>query len=279
MSADFPNAKQSSEIVGVIPAAGCATRISPLPFSKEVYPIGFSNTEKDHTLRPKLVGHYLLERLNIAGINKAYIILRDGKWDIPAHFKDGHALNMNLAYLMMRIPFGVPYTIDQAYPFVRDAVVALGFPDIIFHPKDAFSQILTKQIKTNADIVLGLAPIEKPQNWDMVELAEDGRVHRIHIKQPQITLPYGWFIAVWTHVFTNFMHQYLIVHQREVCGQDAAKNHRTQKRELYIGDVFQVAINEGLSVESVIFPEGFCIDIGSPEDLMKILNFTKQLLL
>lgn len=275
MSVDFPYAKHSSEIVGVIPAAGWATRIAPLPFSKEVYPIGFSNTEKNHTLRPKVVFHYLLERLNLSGINKAYIILRDGKWDIPAHFKDGHALNMNLAYLMMRIPFGVPYTIDQAYPFVKDAVVALGFPDIIFHPKDAFSQLLTKQIKTDADMVLGLAPIEKPQNWDMVELTKGGRIRRIHIKQPQTTLPYGWFIAVWTPVFTNFIHQYLIINQREICGQDAAQNLRTRKRELYMGDVFQVAINEGLSVESVIFPEGSCIDIGTPEDLLKALNITK----
>jgi len=181
--------------------------------------------------------------------------------------------------LMMRIPFGVPYTIDQAYPFVKDAIVALGFPDIIFHPKDAFLRLLTKQIKTDADIVLGLAPVEKPQSWDMVELEKDGRVHRIHIKQPQINLPYGWFIAVWTSVFTNFMHQYLLVQQQEIRLRDAAQNLRTQKKELYIGDVFQVAINEGLSVETVIFREGSCIDIGTPEDLMKALNFTKQPLL
>ena len=275
MPADLPNTNHPREIVGVIPAAGWATRISPLPFSKEVYPIGFSTTGINHTIQPKVVCQYLLERLQLAGINKAYVVLRDGKWDIPAHFNDGHTLNMNLAYLMMRIPFGVPYSVDQAYPFVKDAVVALGFPDMIFQPEDAFSRLLKKQAHTNADLVLGLAPVEKPQNWDMVDLTKDGRIHRIHIKQPRINLPYGWFIAVWTPVFSNFMHQYLISHHHKIHHQNNTENSPALEQELHMGDVFQSAIEEGLSIETVIFPEGSCIDIGTPEDLMKALNSIK----
>jgi len=264
-----------TEIVGLIPAGGKGNRIAPLPFSKELYPVGFHDANEDLSLRPKVVSHYLLEKMRLAGITKVYIILRKGKWDIPAYFGDGKILKMNLAYLMMDLPFGVPYSVDQAYPFVKDAVVILGFPDIIFQPEDAFSQALTKLSNTNADIVLGLSPVEKPQNWDMVDLTEDGRVHRIYIKQPRINLPYGWFIAVWTPVFTNFMHQYLITHQREIRGQEAAQNLQTQNRELYMGEVFQLAIKEGLSIETVIFTEGSCIDIGTPEDLMKALDSRK----
>jgi glucose-1-phosphate thymidylyltransferase len=49
------------------------------------------------------------------------VILREGKWDIPAYFNDGTALlDMHLAYLMMRQPFGSPFTLDQAYPFARE---------------------------------------------------------------------------------------------------------------------------------------------------------------
>jgi len=264
-----------TEIVGLMPAGGKGNRIAPLPFSKELYPVGFHDANEDLGLRPKVVSHYLLEKMRLAGITNVYIILRKGKWDIPAYFGDGKILKMNLAYLMMDLPFGVPYSVDQAYPFVKDAVVILGFPDIIFQPEDAFSQALTKLSNTNADIVLGLSPVEKPQNWDMVDLTEDGRVHRIYIKQPRINLPYGWFIAVWTPVFTNFMHQDLITHQREIRGQEAAQNLQTQNRELYMGEVFQLAIKEGLSIETVIFTEGSCIDIGTPEDLMKALDSRK----
>lgn len=276
MSADLPNIKHQREIVGVIPAAGWATRIAPLPFSKEVYPIGFSTTDKNYTIRPKVLCQYLLERLQLAGIKNAYVVLRDGKWDIPAHFKDGHKLNMNLAYLMMRIPFGVPYSVDQAFPFVKNAVVALGFPDIIFKPEDAFSQLLTKQANTNADIVLGLAPIEKPQEWDMVDLTKDGRIRRIHIKQPQINLTFGWFIAVWTPIFTNFMHEYLAKHQK-IEEQKNAEGNVPQQRELYLGDVFQAAILNEIHIETVLFREGSCLDAGTPEGILKAIQMANKM--
>jgi glucose-1-phosphate thymidylyltransferase len=83
--------------------------------------------------------------MRLAGVTRAYIVLREGKWDIPAYLGDGTMLNMHLAYLMMRLPFGAPYTLDQAYPFVQDALVAFGFPDIIFQPDDAFVQLLARQ--------------------------------------------------------------------------------------------------------------------------------------
>jgi len=98
------------EIVGLVPAGGQASRIAPLPCSKELYPIGFRSTDAGHGLQTKVVSHYLLEKMRLAGITKAYIVLRPGKWDIPAYFGDGLFLNMHLAYLMMRSPLGVPYT-------------------------------------------------------------------------------------------------------------------------------------------------------------------------
>lgn len=271
----LPTTRKSGDVVSVIPAAGLAARLSPLPFSKELYPIGFSTAENHRSIRPKMVCQYLLERLHAAGINKAYIVLRDGKWDIPAFLGDGHTLGMNLAYLIMRNPFGVPFSIDQAYPFVKDAVVALGFPDIIFQPEDAFKQLLLKLKQSGADIVLGLLPVTEPQNWDMVDLAEDGNIRQIQLKPPNTDLTHAWFIAVWTPGFTKFMHGHLMAYHCEMRGQtDAPKNLRPNIPELHMGDVIQTAIETGLSINSVIFPEGFCIDIGIPDNLIKAAKWS-----
>ena len=144
------------DIFGLIPAAGRATRLSPLPCSKELYPIGFRRIDEDGSLRPKVVCHYLLEKMQTAGIRNVYIVLREGKWDIPSYFGNGTMLDMRIAYLMMHLPFGVPYTLDQAYPFVKNAIVATGFPDIIFNHDRAFEKLLNRQADTNADVVLGL---------------------------------------------------------------------------------------------------------------------------
>jgi glucose-1-phosphate thymidylyltransferase len=63
---------------------------------------------------------------------------------------------MHLAYLMLGVPFGVPFTLDQAYPFVRHATVAFGFPDILFEPEDGFVRLLARRFETRSAI-LGLS--------------------------------------------------------------------------------------------------------------------------
>lgn len=264
--------KTGQEIVGLIPAGGKASRLFPLPCSKELYPIGFRST--DMGLRPKVAGHYLIEKMRNANITKAFIILRDGKWDIPSYFGDGKSLDMHLAYLMMDLPFGVPFTLDQAYPFVENSMIALGFPDMIFHPDDAFVKLRVQQEESGSDIVLGLFPAYQPYKTDMVELDEHGRVRRIHIKPDRTELFYAWEIAFWTPVFSKFMHEYILSHKVKYCNNKPC-THKKQK-ELHVGEVIQSAIDNGMRVDAVLFQDGSCLDIGTPEDLMKALQTNMQ---
>ena len=111
------------ELVGLVPAAGWGRRLSPLPFSKEMYPVGFHDGRGDLHPRPKVVCQYLLENMQRAGVRKTYIILRDGKWDIPSYFTGGTTLELTLAYLVVQATPGVPYTLEYAFPFVKDATV------------------------------------------------------------------------------------------------------------------------------------------------------------
>ena len=198
--------------------------------------------------------------MRLANIQKAFIILREGKWDIPSCFGDGKMLDMHIAYLMMGLPFGVPYTLDQAYPFVQNAIVALGFPDMIFEPDDAYKKLLLRKVETNADIVLGLFPVDNPRKTDMVELNDSGQVCAVHIKPEKTQLTYSWEIAVWTPVFSRFMHDYVSAKQIVDTQHD---------RELFVRDVIHAAIQSNMHIESVPFQDGKCLDIGTPEDLLK----------
>ena len=252
------------QIIGLLPAAGQATRISPLPLSKELYPIGFQYLSHQGNLRPKVVCHYLLEKMQLAGIDQAYIIIRSGKWDIPAYFGDGTILSMNLGYLIMGLPYGVPFTLDQAFPFVQDAIIALGFPDILFQPQDAFVKVLTRLKVSNADVVLGLFPTDQPHKAGMVDFDATGRVHFIVEKPTQSNLRYMWGIAVWTPEFTQFLHDYLITIK--------ANSNLSQSPELPIGDVIQAAINKGFHVEAEAFLNGTYLDIGTPDDLVRAVQ-------
>lgn len=257
-----------------MPAGGKAARLAPLPCSKELYPVGFRPVDESGTLRPKVACHYLIERMRLADITKAYIILREGKWDIPAYLKDGKMLDIYLAYLMMDLPFGVPYTLDQAYPFVRNAIVAFGFPDNIFQPADAFVRLLARQSESRADIVLGLFPTHQPDKVDMVDLDSDGRICGIQIKPAHTQLRYTWLIAVWTPEFTHFMHEYVAAGRKKNDKKSGVSY--VEEQELFVGDVIQSAFEHDMRVDSVVFTDGNYLDIGTPEDMVKAVHLNSE---
>jgi glucose-1-phosphate thymidylyltransferase len=263
----------AADVIGLIPAGGHATRLSPLPLSKELYPIGFQ-TFPELGMRPKVVGQYLLERMRLAGIRKAFWILRSGKWDIPAYFGNGTQLGLDLGYLLMGAPFGVPYTLDQAYPFVSQARIALGFPDILFAPEEMFQQLLARQTESGADVVLGLVPAQAGQVGGMVAFDPSGRVSQILEKPEQTDLRYVWCAAVWAPRFTAFLHEQVapVLHAHGTHGTMPDK-------EMPIGDVIQRAIAAGLQVEAVPFPDGCFLDIGIAQNLAQALrHFAAQAL-
>lgn len=263
--------KDHRELIGLIPAAGSANRIAPLPCSKELFPLGFQTMPSLSGPRPKVASQYLLEKMASAGAKKAFIIIRKGKWDIPEYFGCGRSLGLNLAYLMMKLPFGAPFTLDQAFDFVSAATILFGFPDILFTPKDAYDALLNQLSASKSDIVLGLFPAHNPSKMDMVELDNSDNVCGIDIKPRKSYLKYTWIIAVWTPTFTHFMHQYVQVHKQTADARAAAKTH-----EAYVGEVIQAAIEEGIQVEKVLFDEGNYLDIGTPEDLLKANTFARN---
>jgi glucose-1-phosphate thymidylyltransferase len=261
------------DIVGLIPAGGKAKRIAPLPCSKELYPVGFHNAKGDLGLRPKVISHYLLEKMRLAGIIKVYIILRKGKWDIPGYFGDGKILDMHLAYLMMDLPFGVPYTLDQAFPFVQDKMVALGFPDVLLQPQNSFMRLLEKQAKIDSDVILGLYPTDHPHKMDVVDVKKDGRITSISVKPPKSSktkLMYTWQTAVWKPVFTEYLHAFVARHNKRFSANSAIKM-TGDEQELFLGDIFQAAIKDEFNINSVVFSKGSCLDIGTPEDLARAM--------
>ncbi|NTU85183.1 MAG: dTDP-glucose pyrophosphorylase [Chloroflexales bacterium] len=255
------------EIVGLIPAAGRATRIAPLPCSKELYPIGFRLADDGQSVRPKPVGQYLLEHFRGGGAERALIIVRKGKWDIPEYFGDGSALGLSLGYLIMNLPHGAPYTLDQAYPFVRDATVLFGFPDILFEPDDAFPRLVARLDATGADVVLGLFPTDQPHLADPVVFDDQGRIRDILVKPPQSDLRFTWVVAAWAPSFTQFLHEYLARLEAE-----AARDPDARRRELYMSHVLVAAISAGLRVEGLHLPGAHFLDIGVPHNLVRALR-------
>lgn len=245
---------RNDDILGLIPAAGRAERLGPLPCSKELLPIGFRETPRGPA--PKVACHYLLERFRAAGIRRVLMVLHESKWDVPRYLGTGEIADVSLAYVVIPGSKSVPETVDRAFPFSERSLVALGFPDVLFEPADAYARLIERQRAAGADVVLGLFPTSRFRTTDMVEVGADGRVMRIDVRPESTRLRYNWLLAVWSPVFTRFLHD--VVRSGSV---------PEGERELQIGAIVQAAIAAGLRVEGVEFPEGSYRDIGTPEEL------------
>lgn len=215
--------------------------------------------EPGEGIKPKAACHALLESMAVAGADRVYVVLRSGKWDIPAYLGSGSTYGLPIAYLVTGPTPGVPFSVDCAFPFAREHDVLFGFPDIVFTPNNAFVQLLERQQSSGADVVLGLYRAHRSHKMDMVDIDATGRVRGILIKPQETTLRYAWIIAVWTGVFTRYIHTYL---------SKASTLDRAQKKELHIGEVIHGYIGEGFTVETVIFDKDSYVDIGTPEDLI-----------
>ena len=246
------------EKIGLIPAAGNASRMQPLPCSKEILPL--PPEQKGTGGQIAVVSENLLLRLINAGCGHVFWVLQPSKLDIITYYSKKVYQQPAMAYMVIDDSEGVPFTLDFAYPFVRDKIVMMGFGDICLGPLDAFNQAERTLHKTGADVALGLFPIHDPdtrQRSDMVEITSGQKISKIQVKPSKTDLSLSWALAVWRPSFTDFMHRKL---QRL-----PKKDGSVSRAEIHLGNIFQQAIEDGLTLVGHSFDHDTFLDLGTPE--------------
>lgn len=239
-------------LVGLVPAAGRGTRLGRLPFCKELYPLGYRAAADSPTGSKAIaVSQDLLERMALAGVARAFIVLGPGKSAIMDYFGDGKEVGMELAYLMQDVPRGMPFALDLARPWLSAETVVFGMPDTIVRPKASFVHLLAAHETASADVTLGVFPTAEPHRFGMVALDAHDRVVASIDKPRETQLRYMWGIACWGPAFTALMGEHL-------------RGLADAPSEVVLSSVFQRAIDAGLHVRAVQFEDGEYVDIGSP---------------
>ncbi|MDA8155294.1 MAG: sugar phosphate nucleotidyltransferase [Actinomycetota bacterium] len=171
-------------MLGIVPAAGTGSRIQPLAFSKELLPVG--SRLENGTERPRAVSEYLIERMAIAGAAKICMVISPGKYDIMQYY-GAEAYSASLCYMVQPRPAGLCDAIFQAVPLVEDnEPVVIGLPDTIWFPEDALCGL------PDGIPSFLLFPVERPEYFDSVETAPDGRIERITVKSRQAASNWIW---------------------------------------------------------------------------------------
>lgn len=95
-----------------------------------------------------------------------------------------------------------------------------------------------------------------------------GPVRRVVVRPSSTRLRYNWLIAVWGPKLTEHLQGEVARALRRRTGPPSPG----EPDELQLGAIFQRAIDAGLAVEGVAFPEGGYRDLGTPEELAAALR-------
>jgi tRNA (mo5U34)-methyltransferase len=233
---------------GIIPAAGMATRIQPLGFSKELLPVGSSM--ESGVERPRAVSEFLVERMLNAGTNKICFVVGPGKSDIVQYYGSS-VRSADLCYVVQPKAGGLCDAIFRACPLIRpDEAVLVGLPDTIWFPENGLA--------TLPDDVLSflLFPVERPEAFDAVITDEPGNVQEIQVKHPDAKSNWIW---------GAFKMPGSVLHELEALWQERGR------RDEYIGTLVNAYIQKGGRAVGVRNGESY-VDVGTVHGYREALN-------
>jgi glucose-1-phosphate thymidylyltransferase len=165
-------------IVGIIPAAGYATRLQPLRESKEVYEVG-----------GKPMMYYLLERMRRAPCSEVRVVTRPEKRDVI-----DNATRQGAAIVEASPPTLAASFLAGMRGLADDDVVLLGFPDSIWEPVDGYRRVV-EELGAGWEVVLGLFRATDLRRYEPVVADASGTVSRIEFKPEHPSSDWIWGCA------------------------------------------------------------------------------------
>jgi len=249
--------ESGNHVIGLIPAAGRATRLGELPYSKELLPVpdrGTGSVQAGTQIAIESTARFLLD----CGVTLQHVVTAPAKQDIPNYLGDGSRLGASIAYTVVANSPSVPHSLDAAYDSIAGRDVVLVFPDILFEPRAGIAKYLSSRAQAEADVLLALVPSTRGDKVDIVSVGSDGVVSKIVPKPGPGKAGWTWVAAAWSPEFSDFLHRFLD-DVGTAPGQPA-------DRELYVGDVLNAAIASGLVIQAARFADGWAIDIGTADD-------------
>jgi glucose-1-phosphate thymidylyltransferase len=166
-------------VVGIVPAAGYATRLQPLNCSKEVVPVGG---------RP--VMDYLLERMRAGGASEIRVVTRPEKRDVIEH-----AESLEAVVVLAR-----PATTSESFVaglqgLEPEDVALLGWPDTLWEPPDGYRS-LVDAVERGSEIALGLFELAQDlERSDVISFDEAGGIDGIKVKPARPPSSWIWGCA------------------------------------------------------------------------------------
>lgn len=228
----------------VLLAAGAGERLQPL-----------TATRPKHLLKVagKPILQFCLEAVKHAGINEAVIITHYMGEAIQGCFGDGTKLGLKLTYVNQPKILGTGNAAATAEPFL-DGDFVLVYGDLLFG-EDAVKTVVSKFKSGKTAAVMGVVPVDHPENYGIIEQTTDGAVKRIVEKPAPNKAP------------SNLANAGVYAFSKEVFDKiDQTK--ASIRGEWELTDAITMLSEEGKTVLAAELKKDEWFDVGRPWDLL-----------
>ncbi|RLI05807.1 glucose-1-phosphate thymidylyltransferase [Candidatus Bathyarchaeota archaeon] len=226
----------------VVLAAGEGVRLRPLTLTKpkQLLPVG----------NLPLLQH-LLNSIKKAGIKEVLIVVGYLGEKIQSYFGDGSRLGLKLTYVWQKEVGGTGEALSLTSDYVEKSFLVV-YGDLYVKPS-----VITKVVKAYKKVkenVLAVVEVERPENYGVVSLDEEGFLKTIQEKPEK---PVSNLVNAGIYVFTEEIFEKIRQTKKSVRG------------EIELTDAVQGLVENKSKVYTVKLKNKEWLDVGKPWDLLE----------
>lgn len=229
----------------VILAAGEGVRLRPITLTRPKHLI-------------KVGGKPILERclsmLKASGVNEAVIVVHYMADVIRDHFGYGEKFGLRIEYVEQKKMLGTGNAVSVAEPYVKDDFL-LVYGDLLF-TAEALKKVIGLHRKEKPAATMAVVPIEKPEDYGIVEFDDETHVKRIIEKPSRKEAP------------TNLANAGIYAFSTEIF-EKIKETSASTRGEWEITDALSLLLKDEKPVLAVEISREDWFDIGRPWDLLE----------
>jgi len=232
-------------VKAVVLAAGEGVRLQPITLTRPKHLISIGG---------KPILEHCLTAIKACGISEIVIVVHYMAEAIREYFGSGEKLGLKIEYAYQKGVLGTGNAAGVAEPYV-DGDFLLVYGDLLF-TAEALKKVLETHNRKKPSATLSVVHVERPEDYGIVELKDDGRVKRIIEKPRREEAP------------TNLANAGLYVFSPEIF-EKVKRISASSRGEWEITDAIELLIKEEKPVFAVEISKDEWFDIGRPWDLLE----------
>lgn len=234
----------------VILAAGEGVRLQPITLTRPKHLIKVGG---------KPILEHCLNVLKASGIKEALIVVHYMADAIRDYFGDGEKFGLKIEYVEQKGLLGTGNAVGVVEPYVKDDFLMV-YGDLLF-TVEALEKVLSLHGEEKPAATVAVVPVEKPEDYGVVELEDGKYVKRLIEKPSHEEAP------------TNLANAGICVFSTEIF-EKVKETSASTRGEWEITDALSLLIREKKPVEAVEISREDWIDIGRPWDLFEANRWT-----